>query len=70
MRYSRNDPAFRAGRRDAQKELLQKADAVVAAIEKDINHRSGLSPMLWSDRESREEILVGWRLLARVALEA
>ena len=60
VNYSKSDPKYRAGYRAAKKSALDSTYMIVGAIAEDINRRSGLSPMLWSDREQRELIVNAW----------
>jgi len=50
-------------------EALELAAHVVQAIVDDINARSGLSPMMWSDKEQRDKIVNAWIEKAEEVLE-
>lgn len=67
--YSKKDPKYRAGYRAAKRSATDQVDLIVARIEHDINARSGLSVMLWSDREQREKITDSWRNIVGNILE-
>lgn len=57
------------GYNTCKKQVLAKVTNVVARIERDINQRSGLSPMLWNDRHAHEKIIEGWHLLVEEELK-
>lgn len=67
--YSKKDPKYKAGYRAAKQSASDSVYRIVDAIVADINARSGLSPMLWSDRGSREAIVIGWVDKVRGELE-
>lgn len=52
-----------------KKQMLAKVNQLVARIERDINQRSGLSPMLWNDRHHHERIIEEWRILVEEELK-
>ena len=66
--YSKSDPRYKAGYRAAKKSADDSVYMIVGEIVSDINRRSGLSPMLWSDREQRAKIVEEWCDKVRVIL--
>lgn len=67
--YSKRDPRYQAGYRAARRSAQDSVYRLVGAIAEDINRRSGLSPMLWSDREQREMIINEWCEKLKAELE-
>jgi hypothetical protein len=61
--------AFRRGYVKGRTEAREKAVHVVDAIVMDIDARSGLSPMLWCDKEQRNKIINTWVEKAEEVLE-
>ena len=66
---SGNLASYRRGYVRGRTEALELAAHVVQAIVDDINARSGLSPMMWSDKEQRDKIVNAWIEKAEEVLE-
>lgn len=65
----RLDPIWRRGWKAGRQDAWDKLPAIVQAIEDDINKMSGISVMLWNDREKRQEIIDRWITLAEEVIE-